>query len=400
MSCGTISSSHRATDRREQVRGVHQGIPFPARKPRSSVGRAAGRKRRSARARLLTTRANSRIFCLSAPRRRSTTMFGGFRRSLGLLLFTPVAVAIPVGLPLCREPRRVGRPACLLVLECRIFSRWTRPASASSRECMRATWNSTRSAASSRSFAATPAAIVAPIRRTRSIASKRATPFIEVWRAGCDGAARRVARHAQCEAERRRRGECSAAPRARDAGAPPARRKRPRPPLRSPSRATGRGGRPATSAAAGAADERRVDSCIRFADNRRIRSSAMPRSPTPASSPSRSRIATRAAAVAHTIARRRRGPSALDSLGPGATHNLPEYRRGSNNGVALVACKGAIGTVTPLLNSSRRQDGMQLIACRAPDICRSQMRTAWRIFASGVFGWIFLRQWNNLAHLP
>ena len=40
-----------------------------------------------------------------------------------------------------------------------------------------------------------------------------------------------------------------------------------------------------------------------------------------------------------------------DSLRPGATHPLPEYKRGSNNGIALVARKGEIGTVMPQLNA-------------------------------------------------
>jgi hypothetical protein len=46
-----------------------------------------------------------------------------------------------------------------------------------------------------------------------------------------------------------------------------------------------------------------------------------------------------------------------DSLGPGATHNLPEYKRGSNRGIALVACKGAIGTVMPQLNTDGGKTG-------------------------------------------
>ena len=46
-----------------------------------------------------------------------------------------------------------------------------------------------------------------------------------------------------------------------------------------------------------------------------------------------------------------------DSLGPGATHNLPEYKRGSNNGIALVACKGTMGTVFPVLNADGGKSG-------------------------------------------
>ncbi|MEO8345110.1 MAG: hypothetical protein ABI607_05385 [Betaproteobacteria bacterium] len=47
----------------------------------------------------------------------------------------------------------------------------------------------------------------------------------------------------------------------------------------------------------------------------------------------------------------------VDSLGPGATRNLPEYRRGRNNGVALVACKGTMGSVIPVLNGDAGKTG-------------------------------------------
>lgn len=46
-----------------------------------------------------------------------------------------------------------------------------------------------------------------------------------------------------------------------------------------------------------------------------------------------------------------------DSLGPGVTHNLPEYRRAKNSGVALVACKGEMGTVFPVLNGDGGKPG-------------------------------------------
>lgn len=38
-----------------------------------------------------------------------------------------------------------------------------------------------------------------------------------------------------------------------------------------------------------------------------------------------------------------------DSLGPGVTHVLPEYRRTHHRGIAAVACRGAAGTVLPRL---------------------------------------------------
>ncbi len=47
----------------------------------------------------------------------------------------------------------------------------------------------------------------------------------------------------------------------------------------------------------------------------------------------------------------------VDSLGPGATRNLPEYKRGSNQGIALVACKGTMGSVIPMLNGDGGKTG-------------------------------------------
>jgi len=39
-----------------------------------------------------------------------------------------------------------------------------------------------------------------------------------------------------------------------------------------------------------------------------------------------------------------------DSLAPGITHVLPEYRRATHKGIALVACKGTMGSVFPRLD--------------------------------------------------
>ncbi len=39
-----------------------------------------------------------------------------------------------------------------------------------------------------------------------------------------------------------------------------------------------------------------------------------------------------------------------DSLGPGITHVLPEYRRGRHRGIVAVACRGTPGTVFPRLD--------------------------------------------------
>jgi hypothetical protein len=48
-----------------------------------------------------------------------------------------------------------------------------------------------------------------------------------------------------------------------------------------------------------------------------------------------------------------------DSLAPGATHVLPEYRRGRNKGVIAIACRGTLGTVFPRLDDAIGKSGCQ-----------------------------------------
>ena len=46
-----------------------------------------------------------------------------------------------------------------------------------------------------------------------------------------------------------------------------------------------------------------------------------------------------------------------DSLPTGTTRQLPEYRRGNNKGIVLVACRGTIGTVFPQLDLRAGKNG-------------------------------------------
>jgi hypothetical protein len=46
-----------------------------------------------------------------------------------------------------------------------------------------------------------------------------------------------------------------------------------------------------------------------------------------------------------------------DSLAPGALHKLPEYKRGSNTGIVVVACKGTMGSVFPMLDGAGGKHG-------------------------------------------
>ena len=174
-------------------------------------------------------------------------------------------------------------------------------------------------------------------------------PVFEVWRAGCAGT------RAATLAMRNERLNGIAAAKSGNpdvpAAAAPARGV-PLPTTVAPSAA----GHASVPAAASRADERRVDSCVRFAE----------KGASPFGDATITNTCQFAVEVAYCYKGGRGGaydcPSPprmkrVDSLGPGATHNLPEYRRGNNSGVALVACKGSMGTVTPLLNGDGGKTG-------------------------------------------
>ena len=103
-------------------------------------------------------------------------------------------------------------------------------------------------------------------------------------------------------------------------------------------------------------DERHVDSCVRFAESKASQFGDATITNT----------CKFAVEVGYCYKGGRGGifdcPSPLrtmraDSLGPGVTHNLPEYRRGRNSGLTLVACKGDMGTVFPVLNGEAGKPG-------------------------------------------
>lgn len=166
-------------------------------------------------------------------------------------------------------------------------------------------------------------------------------PVYEVWRAGCDGsrAATLAVRMARMDGTAPVAAQAPAPPRvaapAAIANASPA------PP------ATG-GSPPSASTATGRGDDRRADSCIRFAE----------KSVSQFGDATITNTCKFDVEVAYCYKGGRGGaydcPSParmrrVDSLPPGATRNLPEYRRGKNTGVALAACRGTLATVTPQL---------------------------------------------------
>jgi hypothetical protein len=176
-------------------------------------------------------------------------------------------------------------------------------------------------------------------------------PVYEVWRAGCDGArtvslTERIARLDGTAAARALAPQpLPVTPRA----APPpqivATTPAPAAPAPSPS-----------STPASRGDDRRVDNCIRFAE----------RSVSQFGDATITNTCKFAVEVVYCYKGGRGGtfdcPSPprmkrVDSLDAGAMRNLPEYRRDSNKGIALVACKGAMGTVTPVLNGDGGKTG-------------------------------------------
>jgi len=114
---------------------------------------------------------------------------------------------------------------------------------------------------------------------------------------------------------------------------------------------------PANVPASGeASDERRADRCLRFAEGK--------------SSQFGDATLTNTCSFAIEVALCYKGggggvydcPSRpkgmrMDSVSPGATRNLPEYRRDRHKGIASVACKGTLGTVIPLLNGEGGKTG-------------------------------------------
>ncbi len=234
------------------------------------------------------------------------------------------------------------------------FSSSTRQAAASSRKCTRATWNLTRNAPLSRSSAAIPAPTAARIRRIPSTASRKATLSSKC------GAPVATARAPRRWPSAWRALDGTSAARAVAPQPPPAATRAVPPPQARPRRPLAAASAPSPApTAASRGDERRVDSCIRFAE----------KSGSQFGDATITNTCKFAVEVAYCYKGGRGGtfdcPSPprmkrVDSLDAGATRNLPEYKRGSNSGVALVACKGTIGHRDAIAQRRRRQDGLQV----------------------------------------
>jgi hypothetical protein len=105
------------------------------------------------------------------------------------------------------------------------------------------------------------------------------------------------------------------------------------------------------------ADPRRADACVKFAEGRSTpagdatitNSCAFPVEVT---------LCYKGGGGAYACPSPPRGKHG-DSLPPGATHVLPEYRRGVHKGITAVACRGTVGSVFPHLDNAGGKTGCE-----------------------------------------
>lgn len=193
-------------------------------------------------------------------------------------------------------------------------------------------------------------------------------PIDVVWRAGCAGgiavaAAQRHARlagtalpadaapprAAEAPPAATRAEAASSAPLPRPEPATPSSRPDPPPAPASPANATST---TTPTTAATRDDPRRADACLRFKEARAPMGDA-------------SLTNTCGYAIEVALCYKGNGGSRfdcpapprgrhLDSLGPGVTHVLPEFRLGRHRGITAIACRGAPGSVLPRLEDEGR----------------------------------------------
>lgn len=180
-------------------------------------------------------------------------------------------------------------------------------------------------------------------------------PIHAVWRAGCDaGKAVSLAdRYARLNAsptvpgsETARRSpaaptETAAAGTVPSIAAAPT--KTPAPPVAAPSPAN-------------ANDERRADRCVRFAEGKSSQFGDSTLTNTCGFAIEVTLCYKGGTGGVYDCPSRPKGMR-MESLPPGATRNLPEYRRERHKGIASVACKGTMGTVMPQLNGDGGKTG-------------------------------------------
>lgn len=187
------------------------------------------------------------------------------------------------------------------------------------------------------------------------VAIDEGSPVYAVWRAGCDAgkAVSLAGRHARLNASPM---AAATTPPTADGGGKTTTAAAPAPPsAAAPPKAAAATPAPAAGSS-DTNDERRVDRCVRFAEGKASQFGDATMTNT----------CNFAIEVAFYYKGGRGGvydcPSRakgmrMESLSPGATRNLPEYRRDRHQGIAVVACKGTMGTVMPLLNGDGGKTG-------------------------------------------
>lgn len=113
---------------------------------------------------------------------------------------------------------------------------------------------------------------------------------------------------------------------------------------------------PAPATSSGVSDERRVDRCVRFTEGKGSQFGEATLTNTCGFAIEVALCYKGGRGGVYDCPPRAKGMR-MESLTSGATYSLPEYRRDRHKGIAIVACKGAMGTVMPLLNGEGGKTG-------------------------------------------
>lgn len=200
------------------------------------------------------------------------------------------------------------------------------------------------------------------------VAIDEGEPIYAVWRAGCDAgkAVSLAARHARLNAapaaaettgsDARPRSSTATTPAAVD---DPGKRSTAAiataPIAAAPPKSAAAAPAP-SSLSSDKTDERRVDRCVRFVEGKASQFGEATMTNTCAFAVEVALCYKGGRGGVYDCPSRAKGMR-MESLSPGATRNLPEYRRDRHQGIASVACKGTIGTVMPVLGGEGGKTG-------------------------------------------
>jgi hypothetical protein len=193
-------------------------------------------------------------------------------------------------------------------------------------------------------------------------------PIQAVWRAGCDAgkAVSLAARHARLNAAAPAAATAGSATESRSSAAttPTAVDSAGKSSLAASSAPSIAPAPPKVAAAVPApssasidrSDERRVDRCVRFVEGKTSQFGEATMTNTCGFAIEVALCYKGGRGGVYDCPPRAKGMR-MESLSPGATRNLPEYRREWHNGITMIACKGAMGMVMPVLNGDGGKTG-------------------------------------------